>query len=126
MRGSSGRVLRMLRLSQRARSRMSRCEPRWLVGGGKAPLKPQTTGGSLRDLHVDWPRCFLISVSSQLVKTAGDVADHHRLRAYDAVHLATGLAIKTEAAEPVTFACWDRSLAYATRKAGLKPFPAIA
>ena len=89
-------------------------------------IKPSDYQRLLRDLHADWPRFFIITVSSQLVQMAGDVAERHRLRAYDAVHLASGLAVKTQAAESVTFACWDRSLAQAARKAGLQPFPAIA
>ena len=86
-------------------------------------LKPTDYRRSLRDLHADLPRFFLIAVSSQLVRSAGDIAEKHHLRAYDAVHLASGLAVQTQAGESVSFACWDRSLAEAAAKAGLHRFP---
>jgi len=86
-------------------------------------LKPADYRRSLRDLHADVPRFFLIAVSNQLVRSAGDIAERHHLRAYDAVHLASGLAIQTQAGESVSFACWDRSLAEAATKAGLHRFP---
>jgi predicted nucleic acid-binding protein len=65
---------------------------------------------TLRDVEADWPRLFLIAVSSSLARDAGDIAERHRLRAYDAIHLASGLVLQTGAEEPVTFACWDKAL----------------
>ncbi len=88
-------------------------------------LKPTDYRRSLRDLHADWPRFFLIAVTGQVVQSAGDIAEQHHLRAYDAVHLASGLAVQTQARESVTFACWDRSLSQAAAKAGLHPFPSL-
>ncbi len=87
-------------------------------------LKPADYRRSLRDLHADWPRFFLIAVSSELVKSAGDIAERHHLRAYDAIHLASGLAVQTQARESIIFACWDRNLTQAAAKAGLRLLPA--
>jgi predicted nucleic acid-binding protein len=78
---------------------------------------------ALRNLGADWPRFFLITVSRQLVFSAGDIAERHHLRASDAVHLASGVAVQSQARESVTFACWDRSLAEAAAKAGLHNLP---
>ena len=64
----------------------------------------------IRDIGNDWQQLFLIVITSQLVQDAGDIAELYRLRAYDAIHLASGLALQTRAAEPVTFACWDKAL----------------
>lgn len=88
-------------------------------------LRPTDHRRVLRDLRADWPHFFLIAVTSQLIEKAGDVAERHRLRAYDAVHLASGLALHARMGEPVTFACWDRSLTQAAARAGLHPLPAL-
>ncbi len=88
-------------------------------------LKPMDYRRSLRDIHTDWPRFFLIAVTGQLVQSAGDIAEQHHLRAYDAIHLASGLAVQTQARESIIFACWDRSLAQAAAKAGLRPLPPV-
>lgn len=64
----------------------------------------------VRDIDADWQQLFLIVVSSQLARNAGGIAETYRLRAYDAIHLASSLVLQTHAEEPVTFACWDKSL----------------
>jgi len=86
-------------------------------------LLPVDYRRAVRNLRADWPRLFLITVNSQLVLSAGDIAEQHHLRAYDAVHLASGVACQAQTRESVTFACWDRSLAEAAAKAGLHNLP---
>ena len=80
---------------------------------------------ALRDLHRDWPQFFLIAVGSALVREAGALAEYYRLRAYDAVHLASSLAVQAQTEEVVTFASWDRALAEVAVKAGLQPLPIV-
>ena len=75
----------------------------------------------LRRLHTDWPQFLLIALGSSLIRDAGAIAEQYRLRAYDAVHLASGLVVQQQMAEPVTFACWDRVLAAAATRAGMRP-----
>jgi len=74
----------------------------------------------LRRLHTDWSEFLLIAVGSSLIRDAGAIAEQYRLRAYDAVHLAAGLVVQRQMEEPVTFACWDRVLAAAAAKAGMR------
>jgi len=88
-------------------------------------LRPTAYRRVARDLRADWPHFFLVAVTGQLVERAGAIAERHRLRAHDAVHLASGLAVHTRTGEPVTFACWDRGLAQAAARAGLHPLPAL-
>ena len=88
-------------------------------------LKPADYRRALRDLHGDWPQFFLIAVGSPLVRDAGALAERYRLRAYDAVHLASSLAVQAQTQEVVTFACWDRALAEAAARAGLHPLPSV-
>ena len=73
----------------------------------------------LRDLAADWPQFFLLVANCQLVRDAGDVAERYRLRAYDALHLASALTFQMKLQEPVTFACWDTTLSNAAAAAKL-------
>ena len=57
-----------------------------------------------------------VGVDSQLANRAGRLAEDFGLRGYDAVHLATALALGDEEVVVVT---WDRDLARAAEQAGL-------
>lgn len=83
-------------------------------------LRPTEYRRAVRDLHADWPRFFLVTVGSTLVRDAGEISERYRLRAYDAVHLASSLAVQTQTKEAVTFACWDQTLMEAAVRAGLQ------
>lgn len=52
----------------------------------------------------------VIGVDDELVRTAGGLAERHALRGYDAVHLASAIAIDDP---DVVVATWDRDLAAA-------------
>ena len=56
-----------------------------------------------RDLRV-------IGLDEPLARAAGELAERHALRGYDAVHLASALAIEDEG---LVVATWDRDLATA-------------
>ena len=43
----------------------------------------------LRDFRNDWERFFIIEVSQEVAKVAGELAEKYYLRGYDAVHLAS-------------------------------------
>jgi predicted nucleic acid-binding protein len=88
-------------------------------------LKATEYRRALRDLHNDWQQFVLITVGSSLVRDAGELAERYRLRAYDAVHLASSLVVQAQTKEPVQFACWDRTLMEAAGKAGLQALIAI-
>ncbi len=62
----------------------------------------------------------LIGIDWELALTAGDIAERHALRTYDAVHLATALSI--DDAELV-FVTWDRDLGHAAVSAGRSAIP---
>jgi len=68
----------------------------------------------------EWDRLLRIEVDEQLVQAASGVAEGHRLRGYDAVHLASALAVAANADEPVVFGSWDDALDAAARRAGLQ------
>ena len=70
-------------------------------------------------LDDDWPRLLTLDVSTTIAKSAGDLAERHRLRGFDALHLASYLAIAGEfPGEVVRFSSADRALERAARRAG--------
>lgn len=68
----------------------------------------------------EWDRFLRIEVDEPLVRAASSVAEGHRLRGYDAVHLASALAVAANASEPVMFGSWDDALDAAARRTGLQ------
>lgn len=69
-----------------------------------------------RELRSLTERMHMIPLSRPLALTAGDLAERHALRAYDAVHLASARAIESD---EVILATWDAALARAARDIGL-------
>jgi len=64
-----------------------------------------------RAFEADWPRILALDVSSPLARSAGDLAERHRLRVFDALHLASFLRIAREfPAESVHFSSADGAL----------------
>lgn len=72
-----------------------------------------------RDFKVDWRRYLVLEVTERLVERAGELAEDHHLRAYDAIHLASAGVLKERLADVVSFACWDSRLQAAARREGL-------
>jgi len=65
---------------------------------------------------------LLIGVDWALARHAGQLAEQHGLRGYDAMHLATALA--TDAPD-LTLVTWDRDLAYAALQLGITIIPSV-
>lgn len=55
----------------------------------------------------------VIGLDAALARIAGDLAERHALRGYDAVHLASALAIEDP---ELVMATWDRDLATAAAR----------
>lgn len=62
----------------------------------------------------------VIGIDGALAQFAGELAELHGLRGYDAVHLASAIAIEDAALVTVT---WDRDLADATVACGHAVIP---
>ena len=69
-----------------------------------------------RAFDTDWPRYLAIDVTSALCQRAGDLAERHRLRGYDSVHLASFLEVVGRADE-VMFSSFDEDLNRVARSA---------
>jgi predicted nucleic acid-binding protein len=63
-----------------------------------------------------WGAVAEVPIDAALIRHAGDLADRHGLRGYDAVHLAALLALGGP--DDVRLACWDEELAAAARGLG--------
>ena len=77
----------------------------------------------LRDLDADWGHYLRIDVTEPLIRQAAELAERHRLRAYDAIHLASAYVVKEQLLEQVLFASWDKTLEAAARRHGLQLLP---
>lgn len=52
-------------------------------------LRPARFVTIKRQLDEDWPSYLVLDVTTSLSRAAGDLAERHRLRGYDSVHLAS-------------------------------------
>lgn len=75
---------------------------------------------ALLQATADWDRLHRLPLDEPLVMRAGELADRHALRAYDAVHLAAAESLQLALGAPVHFACFDAALLSAVRALGIQ------
>jgi uncharacterized protein len=75
---------------------------------------------AVSDLELFYAALTLIELDGALAEHAGDLAERHQLRGYDAVHLASALSVGDE---NLVLVSWDRNLAAAAVMAGLNAAP---
>ena len=73
---------------------------------------------ALRDFHRDWRRYMKVQPSNRLLRLAGDLAEKHALRGYDAVHLASALTLRDRIPDTVAMSTWDSRLSQAAAAEG--------
>jgi predicted nucleic acid-binding protein len=64
----------------------------------------------------DWKNFLSIHVNLDIVQMAGDLAEKHGLRGFDAVHLASAVTLREKLVSPVTFSCYDILLQNASQR----------
>lgn len=67
----------------------------------------------------DWSRYLILSVTGDMIRLAGDLAEKHALRVFDSIHLATALTLRQELSSPVVFSCFDDNLQKASERENL-------
>ena len=72
-----------------------------------------------KELDMDWEHYFVLNLTNDLVKSAGDLSEKHALRAFDALHLASAVEIKRLTSLPVKFSSSDTRLWSAAQAEGL-------
>lgn len=68
----------------------------------------------------DWDNYFIIDIAEALVKRAGQLAEKHGLKGYDAIQLSSALMLRDQTHQAVSFCCFDGRLLRAGRGEGLK------
>lgn len=76
-------------------------------------------------LDLDWNELMRVELASDVARNAGELAEVHALRGFDAIHLASALWLSARTTESVEFAVWDARLAEAAGRAGLAVFPGL-
>jgi predicted nucleic acid-binding protein len=46
------------------------------------------------DFERDWSRTYILEATDRIIRSAGDLAEKHGLRGFDAIHLASALALR--------------------------------
>jgi predicted nucleic acid-binding protein len=87
--------------------------------GGTRTRRLPATVEEIEALHADLE---VIALDDVLARAAGDLAERHALRGYDAVHLASALAI--DVPDDLVIATWDADLAAAAVAEGRMVVPA--
>lgn len=74
---------------------------------------------AVQALDTDLVTFAVIELSEGVARRAGDLADHHALRGFDAIHLASGLELGQMLGASPIFYAFDVRLATAAAAAGL-------
>ena len=70
------------------------------------------------DFQQDWRKYVRIPPSNKLVRLAGDLAEEHALRGYDAVQLASALTLRERVPDTITIPTWDNEFSVAAVREG--------
>jgi predicted nucleic acid-binding protein len=84
-------------------------------------IDPSTLRSAVRAIDELYAEFHVIGIDGALAQSAGELAELHRLRAYDAVHLASAISVEDDGLVAVT---WDRDLADAAVACGYAVVPA--
>jgi hypothetical protein len=104
------------------RSRGVACSSLGYVEGHAAAARrwPKDRADDIReDLDRIWTDLIVVNADEDVLVEAAALAPRHRLRGYDAVHLASATLLN-ERAGPILFACWDNDLNAAAERQGLE------
>ncbi len=79
----------------------------------------------IRTLDNDWENYFVLNVSEETVKLAGNLCEKYWLRGYDALHLASASILNKSVTGTIYFSCSDSKLNKAAQKEKLGTVPNI-
>ncbi len=83
-------------------------------------IDAETLRSAVDTIEVLCSQLTILGLDHELARTAGDIAQTHGLRGYDAVHLATAIAVESDS---LLLATWDRELARGAIEAGCSISP---
>jgi predicted nucleic acid-binding protein len=85
--------------------------------GGLTPAEHRRV---LEDLEGHWGRYARLELAEDMLIDAARLAEVHRLRAYDAVHLASAVLLARRPGGETLFVSWDDQLDAAAAREGLR------
>ena len=74
----------------------------------------------VRNFQEDWSSFIIVEVDNRLNETIHKVIANHGLRGFDAIHLASALAIGSAVVDNFIFACYDERLRQAAQAEGVE------
>lgn len=87
-------------------------------------LDTRQAAQTVEDFDRSWPDLQVVEFTADIAKQAGDLTRAHRLRAGDAIHLASAAVLGEEDPGQITFGCWDARLWVAAKDLGYPMIPA--
>lgn len=90
---------------------------------GEARVKKSVIQKMMGALQEDWSSFIVVEVDNRLNETIHRVIAKHHLRGFDAIHLASALAVGSAVADDFLFACYDERLTQAASAEGLRTMP---
>lgn len=64
----------------------------------------------------DWCDFLVLDITDEMIRLAGDLAEKHALRGFDAIHLASALTLRRETSASIVFSCFDDNLQKASER----------
>jgi predicted nucleic acid-binding protein len=58
----------------------------------------------------DWSSYLILSITGDMIRVAGDLAEKYALRGFDSIHLASALTLRRELSTTIVFSCFDDNL----------------
>jgi predicted nucleic acid-binding protein len=74
-------------------------------------------------LDEDWTRYFILNITEEIIRLAGDFAEKHALRGFDSIHLASASFFRQNISASVIFSCSDAKLLAAAEQEGFTSKP---
>jgi predicted nucleic acid-binding protein len=82
-------------------------------------LRPAQLRRCVARLDDDWRHMVVVELDATLARTAGELAERHALRGFDAIHLASAIRLGMELGRPPAFLAFDAALRTAAATEGL-------
>jgi len=80
---------------------------------------PQEYNRIKKSFDKDWNSYLILSLTEDMIRLAGNLAEKHALRGFDSIHLSSALKLRRELSSPVTFSCFDDNLQKASKREDL-------
>jgi len=81
-------------------------------------LTPTHFAEAKRSFVEDWAKFLTVSVTDDLARAAGELAEKHGLRGFDSIHLATFVHVLEQSEDDVEFSSFDKRMVAAARRLG--------